>query len=223
MNKERLLECFTQLKGKAASGIDTITKEHYAIHLEANLDNLVERLDKMAYKPQPVLRVYIPKAGSQRKRPLGIPALEDKLVQAGLVKILQVIYEQDFLDDSYGFRPLLGCHDALRALSQTVEGQPVHYMVEVDILATNDFARYALIDERWICLPVCRFSAGQSLHYDLLELATFLSLQHSINRSLRFVGFGNNIFASVQYALCIATAWNWQSLFPLLRLTKLRH
>ena len=69
MNKELLLECFTQLKGKAASGIDNITKEHYAI----NLDNLVERLDKMAYKPQPVLRIYIPKAGSQRKRPLGIP------------------------------------------------------------------------------------------------------------------------------------------------------
>ncbi len=133
MNKELLLDCFTRLKGKAASGIDTITKDQYAINLDANLDNLVERLDKMAYQPQPVLRVYIPKAGSQRKRPLGIPTLEDKLVQASLVKILQAIYEQDFLDDSYGFRPLLGCHDALRALSQTVEDQPVHYMVEVDI------------------------------------------------------------------------------------------
>ncbi|WP_428356900.1 group II intron reverse transcriptase/maturase [Methyloprofundus sp.] len=133
MNKELLLECFTQLKGKAASGIDNITKDHYAIHLDANLDNLVERLHKMAYKPQPVLRIYIPKAGSQRKRPLGIPTLEDKLVQAGLVKILQAIYEQDFLNDSYGFRPLRSCHDALRALSQTVEGQPVHYIVEADI------------------------------------------------------------------------------------------
>ncbi len=77
--------------------------------------------------------IYIPKAGSQRKRPLGIPTLEDKLVQAGLVKILQAIYEQDFLDDSYGFRPLRSCHDALRALSQTVENQPVHYIVEADI------------------------------------------------------------------------------------------
>ena len=133
MNKELLLECFTQLKGKAASGIDNITKDQYAINLEANLENLVERLHKMAYKPQPVLRVYIPKAGSQRKRPLGIPTLEDKLVQAGLVKILQAIYEQDFLNDSYGFRPLRSCHDALRALSQTVEGQPIHYVVEADI------------------------------------------------------------------------------------------
>ena len=133
MNKELLLECFTQLKGKAASGIDNITKEQYANNLDANLDNLVERLHKMAYKPQPVKRVYIPKAGSQRKRPLGIPAFEDKLVQAGLVKILQAIYEQDFLTDSYGFRPLQSCHDALRALSQTVENKPIHHLVEADI------------------------------------------------------------------------------------------
>ena len=133
MNKELLLECFTQLKGKAASGIDNITKEHYAMNLDANLENLVERLHKIGYKPQPVLRVYIPKAGSQRKRPLGIPAFEDKLVQAGLVKILQAIYEQDFLADSYGFRPLRSCHDALRALSQTVENQRIHYIVEADI------------------------------------------------------------------------------------------
>ena len=133
MNKELLLECFTQLKGNAASGIDNITKEKYAKNLNANLDDLIKRLHKMAYKPQPVLRVYIPKPGSKKRRPLGVPALEDKLVQAGLVKILQMIYEQDFIDDSYGFRPKRSCHDALRALSQTVESQPVHYMVEADI------------------------------------------------------------------------------------------
>jgi len=133
MNKELLLECFTQLKGKAASGIDNITKDQYGINLDVNLDNLVERLHNMAYRPQPVLRIYIPKAGSQRKRPLGIPTLEDKLVQAGLVRILQAIYEQDFLNDSYGFRPLRSCHDALRALSETVENQPIHYLVEADI------------------------------------------------------------------------------------------
>lgn len=133
MNKALLLECFTQLKGKAASGIDNVTKEEYAEKLDANLENLVERLHKMAYRPQSVLRVYIPKPGSQKQRPLGIPTLEDKLVQAGLVKILNAIYEQDFIDDSYGFRPKRNCHDALRALSQTVEGQPIHYIVEADI------------------------------------------------------------------------------------------
>ena len=71
LNKELLLECFARLKGKAASGIDNITKEKYAIHLDANLDSLVERLHKMAYKPQPVLRVYIPKAGSQKTTTTG--------------------------------------------------------------------------------------------------------------------------------------------------------
>jgi len=133
MNKSLLLECFTQLKGKAASGIDNITKEAYATKLDANLEDLIKRLHQMAYKPQPVLRVYISKPGSKKRRPLGIPTLEDKLVQAGLVKILQAIYEQDFIDDSYGFRPKRSCHDALRALSQSVEANPVHYMVEADI------------------------------------------------------------------------------------------
>ena len=133
MNKTLLLECFTQLRNNAASGIDNITKEAYAINLEANLSDLVDRLHKMSYRPQPVLRVYIPKPGSHKQRPLGIPALEDKLVQAGLVKILQPIYEQDFISDSYGFRPKRGCHDALRALSQTVENQPIHYIAEADI------------------------------------------------------------------------------------------
>jgi len=169
MNKELLLECFTQLKGKAASGIDNITKEQYGINLEANLENIVERLHKMAYKPQPVLRVYIPKAGSQRKRPLGIPTLEDKLVQAGLVKILQAIYEQDFLTDSYGFRPLRSCHDALRALSQTVENQPIHYIVEADIKGffnnvdqeqLMQFIRHRIADKRMLRLIKRFLKAG---------------------------------------------------------------
>jgi len=122
-----------QLKGKAASGIDKVTKASYAKNLDSNLDDLLTKLHKMAYRPQSVLRIYIPKAGSDKMRPLGIPTLEDKLVQAGLVKILNAIYEQDFIDDSYGFRPNRNCHDALRALSQTVENKPIHYMVEADI------------------------------------------------------------------------------------------
>jgi len=169
MNKELLLECFTQLKGKAASGIDNITKEQYAINLDANLENLVKRLHQMAYKPQPVLRVYIPKPGSQKQRPLGIPAFEDKLVQAGLVKILQAIYEQDFLPDSYGFRLGRSCHDALRALSQTVESQPIHYIVEADIKGFFDnvdqeqlmqFISHRIVDKRILRLIQRFLKAG---------------------------------------------------------------
>ena len=133
MDKELLPGCFEGLRSNAASGIDGVTKAQYAEDLEENLGDLVGRLHRMAYIPQPVERVYIPKPGSEKKRPLGIPALEDKLVQAGLVKILQAIYEQDFIDDSYGFRPERSCHDALRALSRTVESGRTHHLVEADI------------------------------------------------------------------------------------------
>ena len=98
-----------------------------------DLTDLVERLHRMAYIPQPVRRKYIPKPGSAKQRPLGIPSFEDKLVQAGLVRILESIYEQDFIEDSYGFRPARSCHDALRALSVTVEYKPVNHIVEADI------------------------------------------------------------------------------------------
>ena len=95
----------------------------YAENLDANLTDLIGRLHRMAYIPQPVRRKYIPKPDSDKQRPLGIPSLEDKLVQSGLVRILEAVYEQDFTGDSYGFRPGRSCHSALRALSDTVENE----------------------------------------------------------------------------------------------------
>jgi len=133
MNEELLRGCFEGLRKDAASGIDRVTKEEYGRNLATNLQGLVSRLHGMSYRPQPVCRVYIPKPGSSKQRPLGIPALEDKVVQAGLVRILEAVYEADFIADSYGFRPGRGCHDALRALSVTVESGGVHYLVEADI------------------------------------------------------------------------------------------
>jgi RNA-directed DNA polymerase len=133
MNTELLRGCYDELRRAASSGIDGVTKVQYDEHLEANLEDLLSRLHQMTYFPQPVRRVYIPKAGSDKLRPLGIPALEDKLVQAGLVKILAQIYEADFVDESYGFRPERGCHDALRTLSRVVENQSVNFIVEADI------------------------------------------------------------------------------------------
>lgn len=147
MNVEHLRGCFEGLRKDAASGIDRITKEEYGKDLEANLTALVERLHKMSYIPHPVRRVYIPKPGSTKQRPLGIPALEDKLVQAGLVRILEAIYEGDFIDDSFGFRPGRGCHDALRALSLEVEGGRVHYIVEADIKGFFDNVQHGWMME----------------------------------------------------------------------------
>jgi len=130
MNVEMLRECFRRLRKDAASGIDKVAKEEYEKNLEENLTFLVEKLHQMSYIPLPVRRVYIPKPGSSKERPLGIPALEDKLVQAGLSRILTAIYEQDFIYDSYGFRPGRSCHDALRALSDEVEEGRTHYIVD---------------------------------------------------------------------------------------------
>jgi RNA-directed DNA polymerase len=133
MDEELLRGCFKRLRKDAAAGIDKMTKGMYAENLDANLSNLVDRLHRMAYIPQPVRRKYIPKPGSAKQRPLGIPSFEDKLVQTGLVRILESVYEQDFIEDSYGFRPDRSCHNALKALSETVESNPVNHIVEADI------------------------------------------------------------------------------------------
>ena len=133
MDKELLRGCFMRLRKGAAAGIDKMTKDMYAENLETNLSNLIERLHRMAYKPQPVRRKYIPKPGSTKQRPLGIPCFEDKLVQAGLVRIMESVYEQDFIEDSYGFRPARSCHNALKALSEAVESNPTNHIVEADI------------------------------------------------------------------------------------------
>lgn len=89
MDKDLLRGCFKRLRKDSIAGIDEMTKEMYAENLEANLSNLTDRLHRMAYIPQPVRRKYIPKPGSTKQRPLGIPCFEDKLVQAGLVRILE--------------------------------------------------------------------------------------------------------------------------------------
>jgi len=142
MNEELLRGCFAELKGGKAAGIDQVTKEEYAGDLDSNLKQLVERLHRMAYIPQPVRRKYIPKPGSNKQRPLGIPCLEDKLVQAGLARILGAIYEQDFIGDSYGSRPKRSCHDALRALSLEVEDGPINHIVEADIKGFFDHVNH---------------------------------------------------------------------------------
>jgi len=145
MNEELLRECFWRLRKDAAAGIDKMTKDKYAENLSANLSELTNRLHRMAYRPQPVRRKYIPKPGSTKQRPLGIPSLEDKLVQAGMARIMECVYEQDFIEDSYGFRPARSCHDALRALSDTVENHPVNHIVEADIKGFFDH-----VNQEWL-------------------------------------------------------------------------
>lgn len=145
INVDLLRTCHLEMDGKKAAGVDGVTKEVYAENLEENLEDLVARMKRHAYRPQPVRRVYIPKSGSDKLRPLGIPSYEDKIVQAALSKILTAIYEPEFLSCSYGFRPKLSCHDAIKALNDIIFYKPINYIVDVDIRGFFDH-----VDHEWL-------------------------------------------------------------------------
>ena len=113
---DELRDAFMVLKRNAAPGVDGQTWQDYAAGLEGNLQDLHARVQRGTYRALPVRRRFIPKAGGQ-KRPLGVTALEDKIVQRAAVAVLNAIYEEDFLGCSYGFRPGRSQHDALDALS----------------------------------------------------------------------------------------------------------
>lgn len=133
INVGNLAQCYKELKRDRACGIDGVTVEEYGRNLKENLERLVCQMKEKSYRPQPVRRVYIPKPGKSEKRGLGIPSVEDKLVQLSVKKILESIYENDFLDSSYGFRPGRNCHMAIDKLDKEVMTKPVNFIVEVDI------------------------------------------------------------------------------------------
>jgi RNA-directed DNA polymerase len=109
---EKLYEAFRGLRKDASAGIDGVTYEQYETNVEENIQQLHQRLKEGKYQAQPLRRVYIPKEDG-KQRPISIPALEDKIAQKAVVDLLNAIYEQDFLDCSYGFRPKRGQHQAL--------------------------------------------------------------------------------------------------------------
>jgi group II intron reverse transcriptase/maturase len=132
LNVEYLRDCYKSLNRNKAVGIDNVSWEEYGRNLEENLKLLVSRLKRKKYKPMPARRVYIPKSETG-KRPLGISALENKIVERAITWILESIYEQDFLNCSYGFRPKRNCHQALKELNDLIMFQPVNHIVEADI------------------------------------------------------------------------------------------
>ncbi|MBI5199214.1 MAG: group II intron reverse transcriptase/maturase [Nitrospirae bacterium] len=144
LTEDFLLGCFLELKRDKAPGVDGVTLKEYEVNLEENIRDLVGRLKANRYRPQPVRRVFIPKPNGER-RPLGIPALEDKIVQMGIKKILEAIFEVDFVDVSYGFRPNRSCHQALDVLDKVVMTKPVNYVVDVDIEKFFDS-----VDHKWL-------------------------------------------------------------------------
>ena len=133
LNKENLKSYARKIAGNKAVGIDNITKREYMENLGTNLEKLITNMKKMSYKPKAVKRVYIPKPGSDKKRPLGIPAFEDKIVQMGMADILNAIYEPMFKNFSYGFRPNRSCHQAIAYLKRMIETRDIRYIVDLDI------------------------------------------------------------------------------------------
>lgn len=132
LNERFLKQCYHSLGRDRASGIDGVSWEEYGKHLDENLEDLVTRMKAKRYKPQPAKRVYIPK-NEHEKRPLGLPALEDKIVQKAISHVLEAIYEADFLDCSYGFRSERNCHQAINVVDKTIMTKPISYVIEADI------------------------------------------------------------------------------------------
>ena len=141
---DRLREAFMALKRHAAPGVDGVTWQDYEVGLEGKLQDLHARVHRGAYRALPVKRRFIPKPDGQQ-RPLGIAALEDKIVQRAVVTVLNAIYEEDFLGFSYGFRPGRGPHDALDALSVAIGETRVNWILDADIRGFFD-----AVDQEWL-------------------------------------------------------------------------
>lgn len=143
---DALRRSYHRLRKDSAVGVDGVTKEEYGQNLEENLQDLHVRLKTMKYRHQPIRRVHIPK-DKDRKRPIGIPTTEDKIVQGALREILEAIYEQDFLDCSHGFRPGRRAHDALRVLNQVVRRGEANVILEGDIVSFFDSVDRPMLKE----------------------------------------------------------------------------
>jgi RNA-directed DNA polymerase len=141
---ERLRDAYRAIRPQAAAGVDGVTWRDYGRDLEANLRDLHARVHRGAYRARPTRRVFIPKPDG-RLRPLGIAALEDKLLQRAVVEVLNAVYEQDFLGFSYGFRPARSAHDALDALATGITRKKVNFVLDADI---RDF--FTGLDQSWL-------------------------------------------------------------------------
>lgn len=144
VDADRLRGAYRALSPRAAAGVDGETWDSYGQDLEANLLDLHERVQRGAFRAKPSRRVYIAKTDG-RLRPLGIAALEDKIVQRAVVVVLNAIYETDFLGFSYGFRPGRSPHDALDALTVAIENRKVNWVLDADF---RDF--FTTLDHSWI-------------------------------------------------------------------------
>jgi RNA-directed DNA polymerase len=167
-----LAGAFARLRSNAAVGVDGITKEQYGQDLQNKLRDLHERLKTMRYRHQPIRRVHIPKEKQGQKRPIGISATEDKVVQNALREVLEAVYEPIFMDCSYGFRPGRSAHDAVRALTRAVDEGEANWILEFDVLSFFDSVRRShlmeMLQERVADGSLLRL-VGKCLHVGVLD------------------------------------------------------
>jgi retron-type reverse transcriptase len=135
-----LYEAYLRTRPDGAPGVDGQTAAEYSVDLRANLEGLLNRAKSGTYRAPPVRRVHIPKGTGGDTRPIGVPTFEDKVLQRAVVMVLEAVYEQDFLDCSYGFRPGRSAHQALDALWRQLMGTGGGWVVEVDIRRFFDSA-----------------------------------------------------------------------------------
>ena len=138
INTGLLYEAYRRTRKDAAAGIDGQIGTEYAKNLEANLQSLLDRVKSGKYQAPPVRRVHIPKGDGSKTRPIGVPTFEDKVLQRAVVMILEPIYEQDFVDWSYGFRPRRSAHQALAATREALMEMQGGWVLEVDIASFFD-------------------------------------------------------------------------------------
>jgi group II intron reverse transcriptase/maturase len=171
LNRDVLRLCFFRLRKDAASGVDGVTYQEYEKNLEANLADLEGRLRRKAYRARLVRRKLIPK-GNGKMRPLGIPALEDKLVQAAVTQILLAIFEMDFLPCSYGYRPGMSAHGAIGALTRELQFGRYNFVYEADIKGFFENIRWDRLEgmlEQRIADGALRNLIGKWLRAGILE------------------------------------------------------
>lgn len=173
-----LMEAYHRLRKDAAPGVDGVTWHEYGVGLEPRLHDLANRVQRGSYHPQPVRRVHIPK-GDGRTRPLGLPSLEDKIVQQAARMVLEPIYEQTFLGFSYGFRPGRSQHKALDALAYVIRTKKVNWVLDADIRSFYDtidhgwlkqFVEHTIADKRMVRLLMKWLHAGVMEDGELREV-----------------------------------------------------
>jgi retron-type reverse transcriptase len=167
-----LREAYRRTRKDGAAGVDGVTAAQYEAELEANLSSLLERFKSGRYRAPAVRRVHIPKPGTKKTRPIGIPTLEDKVLQRAVLMVLEPVYEQDFLDCSYGFRPGRSAHQALEALWRGLMRMGGGWIIDLDIQSFFDDVDWShlrgFLDQR-VRDGVIRRAIGKWLNAGVME------------------------------------------------------